>query len=293
MDNGAGFAPVDLRTLWELSDAARDASDRGESENAVGVAGRLLDVAAAQAPGICPWTLVNGAIDVAVNAGRYRFAFEAPARWTAAAQELGRQSFPLEWACARINLAEAHLCRGEDGAATNLLHEAELAASFGELASSGLLLMRAWLLAETGAAGTARNVVARVDARDLGHRYRAEYHYTLSLIARHLGETELAMKEARVGFGHAWRASSRRNGFFALGSAALARGETERAIAALESFAEDRYRGQSGPGLLLLAAAYEQVGRPADARQSYQWALERDPESAAAATARERLARMG
>jgi tetratricopeptide (TPR) repeat protein len=293
MGSDVGPAPVDIQMLWEWHRWAQEAADRGETETAVGVAGRLLDAAAPHAPSICPWTLVNTAIDIAVNAGRYRFALEAAARWTTAAQELGRQSFPGEWACGRINLAEAQLCRGDAGAAAALLDEAQPAAASNELAMSGLLLMRAWLLAETGAAGAARQVAAKADPRDLGHRYRSEYHYTLSLIARHLGQGELAIKEARAGFAHAWRAASRRNGFFALGSAALAQGEIDRAIAALEAFAQHPYQGQSGPGLLLLASAYEKAGRAAEARQSYQWAIERDPESAAAATARERLAVRG
>jgi len=283
-------APIDsraVRMLWEASQAAQDAADRGEAENAVNVAGRLLDAAAGQASSICPWTLVNTAIDIGVNAGRYRFAFEAAARWTATAQELGRQSFPHEWACARINLAEAHLCRGDEGAAAAFLDQAEPAALPYQLATNGLLLMRAWLLAETGSAAAARGVAAKVNPDGLGHRYRSEYHYTLSLIARHLGQGELAIKEARAGFAHAWRAASRRNGFFALGAAALAQGEIDRAIAALEAFAQHPYQGQSGPGLLLLASAYEKAGRAAEARQSCQWAVERDPESAA--TARQRL----
>ena len=279
---------VPVETLAEWKWLAKAASDRGDTRLASTTVERVLEVAAVQSPALCLWSVANTAIDISVNAGDYRFALEAAGRWSVEAQAAGRARFPFDWAYSRANLAEAQLCRGEAAAATALLDEADSTDRLDDLAINGLLLMRAWLLAHTGQAAAAGAVVKQVQRAPLKD-YLPEYHYTRSIIARELGELDRAIAEAREGFAHAARASSQRNGFFALGSAALARRELDRGIAALEEFARHPYQGQSGPGLVLLAEAYEKLGRGADARQSYQWAVERDPESAAAVTARQRL----
>jgi tetratricopeptide (TPR) repeat protein len=257
------------------------ASDRGEAMAAVALAQRLLVEARQAIPTFCPWAVVCTAADIFVNAGRYRLALQAHEVWPLDAIERGREADREGWATTLMNQAEAQLCLGLDQAAAELLESARPHCQPGSLADHGRRLMQAWLLVHQGQPLAARQEAAAVDPQVMTARYRSEYHYTQSLIARALGETETAIAQAREGLRHARRASSRRNGGLALGAAMLAAGDLEPAIHALEAFAAHPYQAQSGPGLLLLASAYRRAGRAAAAAQAQQWARERDPECAA------------
>jgi tetratricopeptide (TPR) repeat protein len=256
------------------------AADTGRSGTAVARAGRMLRLSRRHFTDQCPWGFVSAAVDIFINAGRYRLALEASAAWTAEARDLGQRAEPIKWAIHQINLAEALHCLGDNRGAMALLDAAEPSCADFPLAVHGLRLMRAWLCAHLGDVATARTIMATVDSDALGPRYRSECHYTSSLIARAAGDLDVATEEARAGLRCARRAASRRNGLLALGAAAFDAGDLTDAITSLEAFARHPYQGQSGPGLLLLASAYQQSNRQADSLAARAWAAERDPECA-------------
>jgi tetratricopeptide (TPR) repeat protein len=255
------------------------AADAGRSQPAARSIERALVLARGRSPSVCDWNTVNAATDIYVNAGRYRHAVAAAERWPAEAQQAGREASPASFALARINMAEALHNLGRNDEALAVLAETEPLVQEDPVGCHGLRLLRAWILAHHGRAAEAREEIARVDSVPLTPRYTAEVFYTRSVIARELGALDEAEREAREGLACARRAASRRNGHYVLGAVLLARGNVEAALAALETFAASRYRGQAACGLVLLAAARERAGDVAGAARAQALAIERDPES--------------
>jgi hypothetical protein len=274
--------------------SAYAAADRGDTAAATHGLDQLLEAARCASPEVCDWGAVNAATDLAVNAGGYRRALAAADGWAADARARGAKADPRGHTFATINRAEALHNLGEDEAALRLLVEVEPAASAGSAyLRDGLLLLRAWILAQGGRADEAWRALAAVDGRALGPRYRAEYHFTRAVALSARGDHAAARAEARAGARAARRAASRRNALEIEARLAAAAGDDARAIELHERARAHRYRGQAAPGLVALGAAYERAGKAEQARGAYAQAVERDPESVRTAAARAALARLG
>jgi tetratricopeptide (TPR) repeat protein len=267
------------------------AADRGDTQRAVTDADLVLETAHGATPDVCWWYLVNAAIDIYVNGGRYGSALSAAERWSAEAQERGRAESPVQHAYAAINRAEALHNVGDHEAALRLLDETERHAKRADrLSQEGLELLRAWILCHVGRAREAWTRLAKIDRKVFGPRYRAEYHLTRAVALCEKGELGFAEREAHAGAGAARRAASRRNALHVEARVAMAAKDDARAIALLERARRHAYQGQAGPVLVHLGEAYERAGKPAEARRAYQDALAADPQSYACAAANIRLA---
>jgi tetratricopeptide (TPR) repeat protein len=255
------------------------AADSGRSEAAVRAVERALLYARRSSPSVCDWSTANAAADIYVSAGHYQRALAVCEPWPPEAQQAGREATPALSAITHINMAEALHNLGRNDEALAVLADVEAHVQDQPIGCHGLRLLRAWILAHHGRAVEAREEIARVDPVPLTPRYTAEVFYTRSVIARELGALDEAEREAREGLACALRAASRRNGHYVLGAALLARGDVEAALAALETFAAARYRGQAACGLVLLADARERAGDVEGAAWAHTLAVERDPES--------------
>lgn len=190
----------------------------------------------------------------------------------------------------QVNLAEAEYNLGRWREALARLEA--LAPHLDEmqpLTRAGLAQQRAWILAHLGRHDEAAAALAVANRDDLPAAYHAEWHYTRGVLALLAGDPQAADGAFQAGLACAVRPSSERNGLFLRARARAALGDHDEAEALFGRAAEHAYRHQGGDGLLAWGDLRAQAGRLDDARRAWELACARDPESASAAVARERL----
>lgn len=241
-----------------------------------------------------PWNSYNTLVDTLTCAGRYEEALSVegliPARHRADALE----NKCGEYGLIQINLAEAEVNLGRPEAALGrLAHLDEVVASL-PVAASGLGMQRAWILGVLGRGDEALAAVERCNREALGTYYAAEYHFsrTFALLASEgrLDEAEAELARARE---LAVRPSSTRNALFVAARIADMRGDPDGAERLCVEAAGHPHRWQGGDGLLFWGDLRARRGDLAGARAAWTRAIERDPQSASAREARERLVEHG
>jgi tetratricopeptide (TPR) repeat protein len=226
-------------------------------------------------------------VDVRVSAGKYRAAVLG-GRHVRLARLRTRKLRGLR-AIWHINRAEALHNLGRDDLALRLLDRSKAASEGNPVARNGLLCLRAWILGHRGEVAAARRAFTGIDPKPLSPMYLPEVLFTKAALELASGDVEGAFTSATAGLGAALRASSERNGLFLLGKIERVRGNLEQAVEYYERGRSHRYRGQGGGSLCELGELYQELGRTELARAAFVTAIERDPESAAAAQCRMRL----
>lgn len=220
--------------------------------------------------------VLNIAVVLEVAAGRYVEALAWRGRWAGAS----RNDELL-----RINEAEALACLGR--------HAESLAwprPSSNAFIKAGLAGHRAWVFAELGRVDEARAALKTGRGSDLNGLYRAEWHFAEAMVELAAGDavaSRAALERARRLL---VRASSRRNFEFLLARVALLEGNSALALEHFERGGAMPYRRQGGPALLQWGDTLAGLGRREEALPVWQRCTLEDPQSPAAATARERLA---
>ncbi len=208
--------------------------------------------------------------------------------WSPAAQARGRRSHPFAALLVRINTAEALHNLGRDDEALAELDDVLEATRPGEYVHAGAATLKAWILAARGSL-EAPALISGIELGGMGDKYRAEVHFTRAAAFAANRRFDEAEREARAGLSHAKRPSSERNAWFLLGSIAYDAGDPARALDYFDIGLAHRYRGQGGFALLKRARALAELGREG-VRDALALVIARDPQSAAAATARRELA---
>lgn len=226
---------------------------------------------------------INQFICLDIAAGRYHQALEWRGRWRWKKRALGDEDEVL-----RVNEAEALACLGRhEEALARAPHEA--ASHFGLLVA-GVAAHRAWVLAELGRVEEARREHAvHVGASSALGPYLAEWHLSRFAVEFAAGAWDAAAAALDQAAGTAVRESSKRNVHFLRGRLAFARGQLDEAVKHFELGAASPYRWQGGPAWLDYGDALQRLGREVEARTAWQHCVERDGQSPAAATARQRL----
>ncbi len=153
--------------------------------------------------------------------------------------------------------------------------------------ASFLAVHATWMHAVRGELEHARGAYEAVGVLDPD--YRSEAYYASAFVNLAAGDLASAAKDVHQGLKAARRASSERNGLFLLATVARRRGDVEEALSLFQQGAEHRYQGQGGSALLEWGDLCAALARHEDARRAWAWAVERDPQSSAAITARDRL----
>jgi tetratricopeptide (TPR) repeat protein len=234
-----------------------------------------------------PLHRANTAVDVLVFAGRYGEALAVTAAWDDRRWRELAAGHPPIFVILRANLAEAlyNLGRWDDA----LAQLADLdAAARTPVTAAILALQRAWILAHRGDGAAALRLADGIDRAALPVAWRAEAHYTRASALLALDRVAEAGVEAEAGLTAARRASSQRNGCFLLARVAARAGDLARACALFERGARHAYRRQGGDSLVLWGDLLAAQRCAPEARTAWSLAIERDPESAAAAAARDR-----
>jgi len=234
-----------------------------------------------------PLHRANTAVDVLVFAGRYGEALAVTGTWDDARWRDFAVGHPPIFVILRANLAEALYNLGRWDEALARLADLDAAART-PLTAAILALQRAWILAHRGDGAAALRLVDGIDRVAFSAAWRAEAHYTRASALLALDRIAEAGVEAEAGLTAARRASSQRNGWFLLARVAARAGDLARACALFERGARHAYRRQGGDSLVLWGDVLSAQRRVADARTAWSLAIERDPESAAAAIARDR-----
>jgi tetratricopeptide (TPR) repeat protein len=268
------------RAVWML----RALHEREELDGAASVGAALLR----RLPGAhCPWQAVNLVAELHVTAGLYREALQLPDRFSQASREAGALEDPESAALVIINLAEALYNLGRIDEARESL--ARCPPDGSPLVRNGLLVQQAWIASLAGRPAEAMELLGGVDLEAFPPRYRAEVFYTLAAARLGLGQLDDATRDALAGSKIAERPSSQRNGLFLRARIEQARGDLEAALALFQEGAAHTHRYQGGDGLLAMGDTLRKLGRESEAKAAYRLVLTRDPESAACATAKERL----
>jgi tetratricopeptide (TPR) repeat protein len=280
-----------VRRLDATARAHRQAQLAGNCEAALRQSEHLL---ALLPSGIALWWFVNRIVEASVTAGRYAEALAVTARWSDAAQARGAHLDPDSWALVEINLAEAEYCAGRIDAARQRMDRLqrqieEKSGPFdgnpvSAIVVNGTATQRAWIAALHGEPCQSLRLLDGVDPQGIPEEYRSEIHYTRAFALSGTGDHQAAEKAAREGAALATRASSVRNGIFLLGTLACAREDFQTAVGYFEVGAGHSYRAQGGDALLSWSRALRRLGRAEQAEQVAQLVLERDPQSAAAAS---------
>jgi len=230
-----------------------------------------------------PWAL-NQAIDRLIAAGCYGEAFALADRFAAEGPRDTASELLVQ-----INLAEAEYNVGRWGAAWDRMRGLDpLAAAF-PVARAGLAQQRAWIAAHTGRPDEAVHHWLRADLRDLPRHYHAEHYFTGTVALLGRGDREAAHRCAVSGDAAAFRPSSKRNALFIRARVAAAMNDWLLAESLCRAAARHPYLAQGGDGLLLWGNLLARLERPAEARQAYALALERDGESESARLAATQL----
>lgn len=236
-----------------------------------------------------PAFLLNETVNTLISAGRYRAAIEWAQTFSARHPEHAAARGSRDATLVEINLAEAHYNLGDLDAAFACLAPLDQAADRDPLTRAGLHQQRAWLAALRGDGSLALTHLGQADRLALPLEFRPEHHYTRALALMLLGRLDEAAAAAGEGQAASRRPASARNALFLLGRIEAARKRWSEAARYLEAGAAHPWRGQGGDGLLLLGDLLTRLGRSGDAAAAWDLAIRRDPESASAALARERL----
>ncbi len=245
---------------------------------------RALQAAKQLAP---PWLdpfaqALNMFVCLDVASGRYREALEWRSRW--AAKPNGDHDALL-----KINEAEALACLGKWAESLALVEPLEPKSVW---VRTGRAAHLAWVLAELGRVEDARQQLAVLESSRASlfpPDYVAELwfsRFAVAFAARELEPARAALEEAKR---CVVRESSRRNLNFYFGRVAFAQGKFEEAIADFTRGGESVYRAQGGASLVEWGDALGASGREDEAREKWERCLAEDPQSPAAATARDRL----
>lgn len=279
------FLPISGSRYFSLFIRAGACRDLGRTADSLEATRKLLETCSRA---LCPWAIVNLAVDSLVSAGLYGQALSVHERWSETAQQRGKRHDEISFATVQINRAEALHNLGLDQQALELLDSVHALARRDPLARNGLLCLRAWILVHDGQLEAARANLSGIEPRGL-QSYGAELNYTLAALARESGNLEDALHRAETGLGLARRASSRRNGLFMVAGIAALMGNDARALALFNEAVESKYQAQGGDGLLRFATFLERRADVDGAERVLRLTIERDPESIFAATARTRL----
>ncbi|MDC3955398.1 tetratricopeptide repeat protein [Polyangium jinanense] len=236
------------------------------------------DIAVFEDPtGVLALHVVNMLVCVDVAAGRYERALARRGPWSLAQDD----------AILCVNEAEAlaNLGRWEE----SLAHVRRALDAEDALARTGAALHGAWVLGARGRAEEARAWFALAREADLPLDFRSEYHFAEAFLCLAEGDPASARRAVLRGDAIAKRASSRRNALFLLGRIDAREGRFEEALARFEAGARHVFRGQGGDGLLAWGDTLASLGRAERAAEAWRLVIKRDPESYAAALARERL----
>ncbi len=226
-----------------------------------------------------------------ICAGRYGEALATEA-WADAHADTSEPYDEGQIHLLRINLAEADYNLGDwTGAKARLspLHEDEL---WGSLLTHGLRAQRAWIAAHEGDPAPLHAFLDDFDPLALSPLYRAEQHFCAAVCNAALGRHTEALSHAERGAQHAMRASSRRNAHFLLAMLKAPNAQNDHDAEVLrhyEAGAAHAYLGQGGDALLAWGDLLHKNGRADEARAAWGFAKTRDPESAAARRASEKL----
>ncbi len=228
--------------------------------------------------------MLNRAVDGLVTAGRYAEALALPDRFVAHGSRDSTSELLVQ-----INLAEAEYNLGRWNAAWERLRGLDpLAAAF-PIARAGLAQQRAWIAAHTGRPDEAVHHWRRTELRDLPRTYHAEHSFTGAVALICAGRLDPARECALAGAAAAIRPSSKRNALFIRARVAAASGDLVRAESLCRTAAAHSWRAQGGDGLLFWGDVLTRLDRPAEARQAYALAIERDGQSQSARLAAERM----
>jgi len=156
------------------------------------------------------------------------------------------------------------------------------------LCEAGRRCARSWVLSLLGRPEDAVRELEGVNEPSL-LAYRAEYWFNVTfaqLIAGNLDAAADALQRSRDVM---VRESSRRNFYFLLARLRWAQGRRDEALSHFETAAKHRWRWQGGAGLLAWGDALKELGRDDDARAAWAQCISQDPQSLAAAIARQRI----
>ncbi len=231
----------------------------------------------------------NALVDLLISVGRYREALEVEVRSLEPSDlVLGDRGPGL--ALIEVNRAEAEYALGCWADAEARLLRADVRWDAHPLVRTGHRLQLAWVLAHRGAAAEALARCDEADEAALPPLYRAELHFARASALLAAGRIDEAAEAVERGRALAKRPWSVRNGLFLLARVHAAAGRLVEAESLCRRAAEDPWKLQGGDGLLHWGDVLRDLGRADDARAAWALALERDPESEAADTARARLA---
>jgi tetratricopeptide (TPR) repeat protein len=235
-------------------------------------------------PGTGPTFILNQAVDGLVAAGCYLEALALPERFVARGSRDTASELLVQ-----INLAEAEYNLGRWGAAWERLRGLDpLAAAF-PIARAGLAQQRAWIAAHTARPEEALHQWHRAQLLDLPRRYHAEHFFTGAVALAGVHDHDAARRCARAGSDAAVRPSSKRNALFIRARVAAATRAWAEAESLCRAAAANAYRYQGGDGFLFWGDLLASLGRPAEARDAYALAIDRDRQSESARLAAERL----
>lgn len=238
----------------------------------------------AMTPGAGRPRALNQAVDALIAAGRYAEALALPERFVVHGARDSESELLVQ-----INLAEAEYNLGRWSAAWDRLRGLDpLAAAF-PVARAGLAQQRSWIRAHTGRPDEALHHWHRADLGDLPRHYHAEHFFTGAVALIGVGRHDAARGCAQDGADSAVRPSSKRNALFIRARVAAATDDWALAESLCRLAAAFPYRGQGGDGLLLWGEVLTRLERPAEARQAYALAMERDGQSESAGIAAGRL----
>jgi tetratricopeptide (TPR) repeat protein len=194
---------------------------------------------------------------------------------------------------AAMNLAEALYNQGRWRRAEWLVRS--LPREFFEepILLNGSMLQLAWIEERLGRAELAVWLADGADENGLPYEFRAEAWFTRASAAMARGELERAALLLEQAESVLVRASSKRNCGFLRARLAVAHGDDAAALRFSTLAAAVAYRGQGGDGLYRLGDIHARAGRIADAEASFALCVERDPESEWAARAAVRLKALG
>jgi len=230
-----------------------------------------------------PEWMLNGMVDGFIAAGRYQEALALPEQFVVRGSRDTASELLVQ-----INLAEAEYNLGLwDDAWERLSDLDPLSAAF-PIARAGLAQQRAWIAAHTGKPDEAIHWWRRADLDDLPRNYHAEHFFTGAVACLGMGRHDVARRCAFAGADVAIRPSSKRNALFIRARVAAAEDEPARAESLCREAAAFPYRAQGGDGLLLWGDLLVRLDRLDEAREAYELAVARDPQSVSARLARER-----
>jgi tetratricopeptide (TPR) repeat protein len=228
--------------------------------------------------------LLNQAVDRLISAGRYLQALALPGLFRVSGSRDSASELLVQ-----INLAEAEYNLGRWSAAWDRLRGLDpLTAAF-PIARAGLSQQRAWIAAHADKPDEALHHWLRAEMRDLPRPYHAEHFFTGAIAWIAQGRIDAARRCAIAGKTAAIRPSSKRNALYVEARVAVATGDFVCAESLCRAAAAHPYRWQGGDGLLLWGDVLSRLRRGDEARDAYELAILRDPQSESARLAVARL----